>query len=185
MGTGIMGVIPLSFCFDGDLWIQKRGSKEQKDEFMKYAPKDFFKFYNKEERTEKENKKLVKVDYYFIKPEILLPNFKDFFFEFHNLIGESSCMNDDEKFDDEYNAIVASNDFDKFIAHFMEEGGRAPSIFNGCEPMYITDCKNLLIYRGSYKAVLEEWSTLMHMERLLRAAVKNPLAKVVRFGMSM
>jgi hypothetical protein len=50
--------------------------------------------------------------------------------------------------------------------------------------MYISCTKNLLVYQGSYKAFLEEWKTLLHMDRLLWAAMENPLAKVMRFGMS-
>ena len=37
-------------------------------------------------------------------------------------------------------------------------------------------------YFGSYKAILEEYSTLTHFERLLAIAMKNPLAGAVKLG---
>lgn len=53
------------------------------------------------------------------------------------------------------------------------------------ETSYLENSINLLFYQGSYKALLEEYSTLEHMDRLLAAAMpENPLAKVARFGMS-
>jgi hypothetical protein len=52
--------------------------------------------------------------------------------------------------------------------------------------MYIKCISNLTIYRGSYKAILEEYSTLYHMRKLLVAAMSNyPLAKLVDFVISL
>jgi hypothetical protein len=183
MGTGIMGAIPLSFRFSRGTW--ESDEQRYKEQFTKHAPKDFFDFYNEKQRVEEIGGKEKTVTYYVIKPEVLLPNFKDFFFEFHRLIGETPYQGDEEKFSDEYDAVVATNDLDKFIAYFEEHSGGVPGIFPYFKPMYISECKNLLIYHGSYKAILEEWSTLSHMERLLWEAMKHPLAKVMRFGMSL
>jgi hypothetical protein len=90
-----------------------------------------------------------------------------------------------KKFNEEYDAVVASNDIDKFVEYLDDGSGYAPTIFPYFKSQYITNCENLLVYQGSYKAFLEEWSTLEHMERLLWAAMKHPLAKVMRFGMSL
>jgi hypothetical protein len=39
-----------------------------------------------------------------------------------------------------------------------------------------------LFYNGSYKAFLEEYSTLLHCERILAKAMSNPLVNAVKFG---
>jgi hypothetical protein len=191
MGTGIMGVIPISFRFDGSFGsysnYMKSRAKENKERFIKHAPKDFFDFYNKVKYEEKIGNKTMTLTYYDIKPEILLPNFKDFFIEFHTLIGNYPMKEMDgcEKFNEKYDTVVASNDIDEFMEYFDDHTGYAPLLFPYFKPAYITNSTNLLVYQGSYKAILEEWSTLFHMERMLWAAMKHPLAKTVRFGISL
>ena len=39
-----------------------------------------------------------------------------------------------------------------------------------------------LFYSGSYKAFLEEYTALMHFERVLARAMINPLASAIKFG---
>jgi hypothetical protein len=39
-----------------------------------------------------------------------------------------------------------------------------------------------LFYSGSSKAYLETYDTLVHFERTLAKALKNPLANLVKFG---
>ena len=184
-----MGAIPVSFRFNGRSGgyssYSESEAQKSKAHFIKHAPKDFFDFYNEVEHEEEIGGKTVTLTYYEIKPEILLPNFKDFFFEFHRLIADDPMKDGYKKFNEKYDAIVASGDMDKFVAYFDDDTGYEPTVFPYFEPMYITDCQNLMIYQGSYKAILEEWSTLSHMERLLWAAMKHPLAKVTRFGMSL
>jgi hypothetical protein len=191
MGTGIMGAIPISFRFDGSLglysnYLESR-VQENKEKFTKHAPKDFFDFYDEVEYEEEIDNKTMILTYYDIKPEILLPNFKDFFIDFQKLIGNYPMEGTDgcKKFNDEYDAVVASNDIDKFVEYFDDHSGYPPAIFSYFEPMYFENCTNLYVYQGSYKAFLEESSTLQHMERMLWAAMKHPLAKVMRFGMSL
>jgi hypothetical protein len=44
-------------------------------------------------------------------------------------------------------------------------------------------CKEYwLFYSGSYKAYLEEYTTLEHLERILSKTMKNPLANTIKFG---
>jgi hypothetical protein len=189
MGTGIMGVIPTSFRFGSSIWSRysDEDAQNSKEEFTKYAPTDFFDFYREKSYKEQRDNEVVKVMSYVIKPEILLPNFKDFFFEFHKLIGDNGrveALNGYDKFNDKYDAVVASNDLDKFAKYFDDHTGYAPTIFPYFSAAHIVSSRNLLVYQGSYKAILEEGSSLLHMERLLWAAMKHPLAKVVRIGMS-
>jgi hypothetical protein len=182
MGTGIMGAIPLSFRFESGTW--EGDEQRYKEMFIKHAPKDFFDFYNEKQQKETTGNKEKTMTYYVIKPDLLIPNFKDFFFEFHKLLDTPPELFNGDNFNDKYDAVVASNDLEKFIAYFEGCSGDAPRIFPYFETMYITKCVNLLVYQGSYKAILEEWSTLSDMESLLWAAMKHPLAKVMRFGMS-
>jgi hypothetical protein len=184
MGTGIMGAIPISFQLGSGWRYSKQDEQECKKLFIRHAPKNFFDFYNEklcEVETDKQEK--VMAPYYEIKPEVLLPNFKDFFYAFRELIGEDGELMG-EPLEDEYDAVVATNDLDKFVEYFDKHSGGAPSIFPYFGAAYISSSKNLLVYQGSYKALLEEYSSLLHMERLLWAAMDNPLAKVMRIGMS-
>lgn len=180
-----MGAIPLSFCFRSSIWgrYSDKDSQKSKQEFAKYAPAGFFDFYSEKFYEEAWDNEVIKVTSYEIKPEVLLPSFKDFFFEFHKLIGDSAVGYD--KLNDKYDAVVASNDLDKFERYFDDHTGYAPTIFPYFGAAHISCSKNLLVYQGSYKAILEEDSSLLHMERLLWAAMKHPLAKVVRIGMSL
>ncbi|MDR2085838.1 MAG: hypothetical protein LBP72_01565 [Dysgonamonadaceae bacterium] len=185
MGTGIIGGIPLVFRFGSKWRYSEMDAKRDKERFIKHAPKDFFDFYNEElHDLEISKTKSLPVTYYVIKPEILLPNFKEYFYKFNELIGESDYPDDYEKFNDEYDVVVKSNDLKKFIEYFTDSRGE-PYMFSEVEMSYVDVSKNLLIYRGSYKAILEEWTSLQHMERLLWAAMDHPLAKVTRIGMSL
>jgi hypothetical protein len=186
MGTGIVGGIPLSFRF-GNAWRYSKQNEEKcKKSFIKHAPKDFFDFYNEELHDfEISETEIVPVAYYTIKPEILLPNFKDYYYKFHELIGDPGYPDGYEKFNDKYDAMVATNSLKAFIEYFDDHFGYEPTIFPYFAPAYISIQKNLLIYQGSYKTLIEEESSLLHMERLLWAAIDHPLAKVTRIGMSL
>ena len=125
-----MGAIPISFCFRSSIWgrYSEKDSQKSKAEFAQYAPADFFDFYTEKSHEELWDNEVIKVTSYEIKPEALLPSFKDFFFELHKLIGNSSAASCD-KFNDEYDAIVASSDLDKFVKYFDDHTGAAPTIF--------------------------------------------------------
>ena len=183
MGQGIVGAISTSFRFKKG-WCEPDDADRKKD-FTKRAGKDFFDFYN-ENQVDNENGG--KETYYTVKSEILLPNFKDFFIEFQNLIGnadEIGVRNGLEKFNEDYDKIVASGNIDDFLKYF-DDHRDPPVLFEYFSTAYInTNRQDLLVYQGSYKAFLEEWSTLGHMEYLLRAAMKNPLAKIMKFGLSL
>jgi len=182
MGQGIIGAIPVSFKFyKGRSKFDEEINRKQ---FTKETAKDFFDYYDENQEENKEGKKDI---YFTIKPKVLLPNFKSFFLEFQRLIGNEMLEGKYDifkKFNDDYDKVVDSGDIDKFLEYFDDHSGYAPTVFPYFDAMYITtNRQNLLIYQGSYKASLEEWSTLKHMEYLLRAAMQHPLAKIVRFGM--
>jgi len=177
MGEGIRGAIPITFCFAKEYMYDRA---ENKAEFQEYAATDFFDFYNE---TMIETHKHEIVPHYTIKPEILLPNFKDFFLEFHDLIQEMEEDKFSKKFNKHYDKAVASGNIESFLKHFDDDTGRAPLRMSHFDASYIDVLGDyLLVYHGSYKAYLEVWSTLRHMELMLRAAMRNPLAKIVRFG---
>jgi hypothetical protein len=189
MGTGIMGAIPVSFCFGSSIWgrYSAEDARKSKEKFIKHAPEDFFNFYIERTYEEKSyyDNTMIKVTSYVIKPEVLLPNFKDFFFEFHRFLGDYVEPKGYLKFNDKYDDIVKSNDLDKFVEYFDDHTGYAPVIFPYFGAAHIVNNRNLLVYRGSFKAMLEDDSSLLHMERLLWAAIKHPLARVTRIGMSL
>jgi len=183
MGQRIIGVIPISFMFKRGRWSSDQ--EKNKNEFREYAAKDIFEYYN-ETQVETPNGRTETL--YTIKPEKLLPNFKNFFLEFHGLIRNDWMLKEDEiseKFNDNYDKTVASGNLEDFLKYFDEDTDDEPWCFFGVDTLYTdTVGKCLLIYNGS-RAFLDDWYTLKHMELLLRAAMRNPLAKVVRFGMSM
>jgi hypothetical protein len=43
-------------------------------------------------------------------------------------------------------------------------------------------CSAWVFYSDSYKAYLEEYSTLIHFERVLAQTMKNPLTPIIRLG---
>jgi hypothetical protein len=185
MGTGIMGAIPISFRFGSSIWSRYSSvdALKNKEKFTKHAPKDFFDYYT--DRSYVEQCDNATVISYVIKPKILLPNFKEFFFKFYKLIGDYVDTKCYDKFNDQYDAVVNSNDLDKFVEYFDDHIGCAPAVSPYFRVAHIVSNKNLLVYRGSFKAMHEGYSSLLHMERLLWTAMKHPLAKVVKIKMSL
>jgi hypothetical protein len=184
MGQGIFGAIPISFMFVN--MGRCNNQEETKKRFQKYAADDIFDFYNETLEKVSKGEGSGTETLYTIKSEILLPNFKDFFLEYSGLIRDDWALKDDNisnKFNDDYDKAVASGNIKTFLKHFDDDTGRVPFIHGGFEAPYI-DCatNSLFFYHGSYKAFLESLSTLRHMELLTRAAIRNPLAKVARFG---
>jgi hypothetical protein len=118
MGRGISGVIPVVFHFE------KRWGGDDKDDFIRHSPKDFFDFYDE---FEQENKTVA----YRIKSEMLLPSFKDFYFGFHTLIDNQDVLENSEKFNEAYDAIVKRNDLKAFLEHFSESSYYDPRYMSG------------------------------------------------------
>jgi len=116
-------------------------------------------------------------DIYTIKPEVLVENYQSFLAESRNCIGE------------EYEAdkVPSAGTYDEFVRvfdfHTHNVGypfvceRRSTFSFLGGESY-----KYWHFYSGSYKAFLETYCTLTHLERLLAKAMRNPLAHCVKFG---
>ncbi len=115
---------------------------------------------------------------YTIQKDFLIKNYSSFFEEFVDCIGNDDTQSDNlptVKTFEEFTAV-----FDYKIRNaeppYYEANGGAFSVL-GC----VCECY-WLFYLGSYKAYLEEYSTLFHLERMIERAMKNPLASTVKFG---
>jgi hypothetical protein len=73
--------------------------------------------------------------------------------------------------------------FKKEFSHSNQNGG-VPLILN--HSVSILACDDTLsawqFYLGSYKAYLEEYSTLTHFEHALAKSMKNPLTSIIKLG---
>jgi hypothetical protein len=164
MGTGIAAAIPLVFK-------QYEGRKLDEE----YFAKGFLENFDVEEVGTKK--------IYSIKKDLLINNYKSFLTEFYDLIDED--FHEETELDPD--SIPLADNLDEFLqlfncdnrngsVPFVEESSYAFSVL-GCE------CKRYwLFYNGSYKAILEEYSTLLHFEKILAKAMKNPLGTAVKFG---
>jgi len=159
MGTGIAAVIPIVLGPPRSGWNRKIDNK--------YFSPTFFECYDVNEDG----------SVYTIRHEMFLHNYQSFLTEFYDCIGE----------DYDANSIPQTSNFDEFRNIFDRDERNAGvpyidlhwsmfSMLGGvCEEYW-------KFYSGSYKAMLEEYSTLMHFERILAVAMKNPLAGAVKFG---
>ena len=161
MGTGIIAAIPIIFT------SQERSSIKEKN-----FTHGFFNNYNVEEDGKK---------YYTIKKELLLNNYKSFLIEFYNLIGED-IINEFELDD-----IPEMDTLDEFEKVFDKKFRNNSTLLIYKEPYAFSVLGCLCIhywifYSGSYKAYLEEYTTLAHFESVLAKTMKNPLANAIKFG---
>ena len=165
MGTGIVSVIPLVL-----------GNVENKDE---YFNKGFFENYNK---ISEDNR-----DIYMIKEDVLLKNYNEFLQEFYDIIGEE--LYDDYRLEfSEYpkEMLEKIETYEEFLDRFERDNRNAtePYIDKNCFSLSTLGCncfEYFMFYSGSYKAILEVYSTLTHFEKILSKAMKNHLAKSVKF----
>jgi len=157
MGTGINAVVPLKFSPEGYFGIKQQ-----------YFTKGFFDNFDVMEN----NGKML----YTIKQELLINNYKPFLAEFYDLIEENLDIN----------TLTDANNLDEFMEIFdSKKRNSTPFIYSHASTFSTLGCKCYdywLFYNGSYKAHLEEYCTLMHLERVLAKSMKNPLANAVKFG---
>lgn len=116
---------------------------------------------------------------YTIKRDLLINNYKSFLEEFFDCIGDGSDYEQDTipyaRSYDEFMSIFSRNNRN-YSFPFIESESHAFSILGGV-------CKEYwLFYYGSCKAYLETYKTLLHFERTLEKAMKNPLASAAKFG---
>jgi len=173
MGTGISGAILLEFSIE----------TSRKEEFIKSSVNGFLDNYKI--LPESEGGRYEK---YLIKDEVLVPNYAEFLKEFHTLIYDEFKGFDgpyDYKPDEACTTkLLSCKTREEFDDVFSRKNRNATSPFI-CSMLSVLDCYRntpFVFYMGSYKALLEEYSTLTHMERMLAKAMKNPLKTSVKFG---
>ena len=165
MGRGIMAAVPL--IFDRDEW---RGRSKN------YFTISFFDNYDIETVDGKEM--------YVIKKDTLIKNYKSFLLEFYDLIE----VDFEEETEIAPDKIPTVDGFDEFLETFSRSnrGACVPFIDETPYTFSVLGCDCIiywLFYRGSYKAILEEYSSLLHFEKILARAMSNPLSNAVKFGM--
>ena len=167
MGTGIMAAIPLI------IEPYKRYGID-KDHFTI----GFFDNYIHETVDGEER--------YVIKSDVLIKNYKSFLLEFYDLIGED--FEKETEITPDKIPVVA--DFDEFMETFSYNNRNRkfdlPFIYDSPCTFSVLGCMcnpNWLFYRGSFKAILEEYQSLLHFERVLARAMNNPLSNAVKFGL--
>jgi len=168
MGTGIMAAVPLLFEPYKSYGRQEKIKSE-------YFTKGFFENFNIDENESGIS--------YVIKKDILFNNYKQFLLEFYDLI-EMDFTNYTEL---DIDIIPKISNFDDFSEIFDKDkrNGLVPFIYYYYSTFQVLGCqckKYWLFYSGSYKAYLEVYNTLLHFEKILSKAMKNPLANAVRFG---
>jgi hypothetical protein len=159
MGAGIAAVIPIEIAP-----YRRLGHSNLELEY--FSPK-LLEFYSLDTES----------NCYTIKHELLLDNYKSFLAEFFDCIGETHDTQDFPQF----NSYEAFKEFfdereRNMAAPFIYKHWSTFSILGGIFPEY------WLFYNGSYKAYLEDYSTLLHFERTLNRAMSNPLANIIKFG---
>jgi len=176
MGTGICGAILLEFDI----------KSERMDDFVEKSVKGFldnYEFKSKNERS--------RCDRYAIKNEILIPNYADFLTEFYSLIYNDfdgiHAPFDDEPVGDYTKKLLSCKTREEFDVAFDSENRNTDtpfidgmSMFFSC--LYCSTNSPFVFYSGSYKAILETYSTLVDMEKILAKAMNNPLKTAVKFG---
>jgi len=173
MGTGISGVILLEFEIE----------LCDKNHFTGYSVKGFFDNYNILKTKDSYYEK------YVIKEDILLSNYADFLVEFYTIIHDEfkGIQGPYDEMLDEANTkkILSCKTRKEFDIAFERDtrNGSAPYITeNYFSCMYCDRNSPFVFYSGSYKAYLEEYSTLVDMEKMLAKAMTNPLKTAVKFG---
>ena len=138
-----------------------------KIERREYFSDNFFKNYNGDEAKR----------IFTINRELLIDNYYSFLDEFY------ACINEDY----DVGEIPIVKTYEEFVAAFESDKRNmsVPFLYNDIYTFsYLGGYSNAywLFYSGSYKAYLEGYSTLMHFERVLVKAMKNPLVNAVKFG---
>ena len=174
MGRGIAGILPVTFYTEE---ITLRWSLER---LLQCTDENFFDFYTETDSDDP------KYRFYKIKGDILLKHLKAFFFEFHMLIKGEIPERAVGTFNDEYDEIVQQNNFEALMEHIDKHN--FPKYYKGMSEIFFSSCANIdcidyiLFYIGSYKAIMEEYVSLLHMQKLLVKAIDNPLSKITQFG---
>lgn len=169
MGQGIVGLIPIKLTLD-------KGHQNDISTFSE----GYFSYFD---CIEDDGVSLV----YEIKKEIIFENFKNYFLQFNKMI-HSPIWQEIFWIDSywpEFEKHILNDDFTTILNDLEKLSNTEIPFFCGTYN-YVTDYdmkvnKSIVFYEGSYKAYLEDYSTLIHMHRLLKQALKNPLSEITRF----
>ncbi|MDR2733501.1 MAG: hypothetical protein LBC99_02515 [Spirochaetota bacterium] len=164
METGIMAAVPVIFT------PYKRHPIDENN-----FAHGFFDNFDIEEINAKKT--------YVIKKDLLINNYRQFLSEFYGLIGEDFFKETQLTHD----AIPNANSLDEFFGAFSGEkrNSRIPFVYNVSSMFSAPGCRceqYWLFYSGSHKAHFEAYTTLLHFEKILAKAMKNPLGNAVKFG---
>ena len=167
MGTGICGAILLKFAAKSNL--------------AEYSVDGFLDNYN---LVPKE--KNARNEVYVIKEDVLLQNYSNFLTEFYDLIGVKGIQGpySEDLAEEELKRLLSCKTRTEFDEVFDRDirNTAVPCIDYGLSCLGCDEHSSFIFYSGSYKAYLEEYSTFMHMERMLAKAMVNPLRNAVKFG---
>ena len=176
MGTGICAAILLEFSTE----------RFDREKFTKYSTSGFldnYKLLPKSKDSYYEN--------FIIKDDIFFPYYADFITEFNNLIDDEfkgiHAPFNEEPIEAYTEKLLSCKNRQELEECFNREyrNGDVPFICSSPIAFSCIYChKNypFVFYSGSYKAYLEEYSTLTDIEKILAKAMTNPLKNAVKFG---
>ena len=174
MGTGISGAILLQFAIE----------RRDKEQFVQNSVRGFFDNYRALPESKNSHYEM-----FVIKDEVLIPNYADFLMEFYNLVydefKDSSAPFRDEPVESYTKRLLSCKTREEFDNAFDRKNCESGDPFitsMSISSLYCNRNRPFVFYMGSYKAILEEYSTLKHMERMLAKAMINPLKTAVQFG---
>jgi hypothetical protein len=159
MGQGITAVIPITLSV-------KR---------QQYLPGTYF-----------DNYELINVDekIYKIKRQILYNNFQDIIIRANDTLCNSNSLWIDNRWSD-FNRLASEDNFDGILQFLDKESNRSsPSYYDRSfsNDLSIDIYDDIVICNGSYKAFLEEYTTLHHLNIMFsKVFIDNPLSVSIRF----
>jgi hypothetical protein len=159
MGQGITAVLPITLRV-----------KRQKD-----LPGTYFDNYD-----------LINVDekIYKIKKQILYDNFQDIIVRVNDILSNNNSLWIDNRWDD-FNRFASEDNFNGILQFLNKESNRStPSYYDRSfsDDLSIDIYDDIVICNGSYKAFLEEYTTLHHLNIMFsKVFIDNPLSVAVRF----
>jgi hypothetical protein len=159
MGQGINGVIPISF----------------KVKNASYLPPSYLDRY---EFTED--------NLYRLKKDILFDNFRSLLADTRALLQPNDeLLGTDEDQWGELDKFAAQDDLEGYLDFLEDNPNHSMPSYYPCsysDELGLCICDDIVVCHGSYKAYLEEYTTLHHLNALFYAAFPgNPLAKTMRF----
>jgi hypothetical protein len=167
MGQGIMGVIPVAFTLQG-----RRYTKDLPDGYL-----DNYDHMNQGSNS---------VPTYIIKKEVLFGNLKNLYVSINELLGNEN-FEGRSWIDTRWDELSKFEELKDYLEFLKENSNtETPSFWSRSysDDIALNILADITVCDGSYKAFLEVYTTLKHLNILFAKALaplKNPLAKTVRF----